>query len=191
MLVEMGNQCNFIKICGNIYHGVVMGSHIQNKFTTSKRLREISKSDLPVGVEQVKTGLDTTSSSKEAWHRLRKASWPYKTNPCPWAQLAPASLVVWNILCNFRRLNFVGRCSGSVCVWGSNCDGDGGKNFLWSFAISSFLLCKRKSPPNNQNQNEQTWKFLHPMSYCLTVPIILSFLSRDWHILLLKYIFVF
>lgn len=26
MLVEMENQFNFIKICGNIYHGGVMGS---------------------------------------------------------------------------------------------------------------------------------------------------------------------
>lgn len=74
MLVEMENQFNFIKICCNIYHGGVMGSCVQDRLTTSKRLREISKSDLPVREGQAKNGLDATSSSKEAWHRLRKAS---------------------------------------------------------------------------------------------------------------------
>lgn len=72
--MKMGNQFNIIKICGNLYHGFVMGSHVQNKLTTSKRLMEIRKSDLSVGVGQAKTELDATSSSKEAWHRLGKAS---------------------------------------------------------------------------------------------------------------------
>lgn len=96
-----------------------------------------------VGMGQAKDGLDGTSCSKEAWQGLRKAVQCYKTELCSLRTASAGEL--WNIPCNFGRLNVEGRCSLCVSVCGEVVMGRVVKDF--TVELCEFLIpacCAKK-----------------------------------------------